>query len=275
MTIKNKSVFITGANRGIGLEVCKKFALEYKYKVYMGSRVLKNAVNIIEELDSPKNIVPVEIDVSDEKSVKNAYDNFLKIKDNDEKLYLFINNAACGLDWVANKSYYKSLEIPTEILESIYRTNVFGAIWTTKYFLPVMEKNSRIVNVASGSGEFWDANALKDFQVGYAPSKSALIMTTKKLAMAVKDKGIYINAVCPNWCKTEKGGENAKYSAAHGAESIIKACFLNKENNIPTGFYFRDGLRIPIDVKPYTFEFLKISIIYAYKKLLKWIFKKS
>ena len=54
----NKSVFITGGNRGIGLELCKKFAFEYNFKVYMGARNLDKAKEAIKILGTANNIIP-------------------------------------------------------------------------------------------------------------------------------------------------------------------------------------------------------------------------
>ena len=242
-----KTVFITGGNRGIGFELCRKFATEYNFKVYMGARDLHKAKESIKEIGS-KNIIPIKIDVEFEESIAEAHKEYLKIKEHDEKLYIFINNAAAQLDWQPNEWHIKTLEIPIELLDRIYRINVFSSILTTRYFVDSMESGGRIVNVTSGSGELWNHDAEKDFQIGYATSKTALMMTTKKLSAAVKDKNIYVNCVCPDWCKTSMGGViDAPKTAEDGANSIIKACFLDVENP-PTGKYFRNGQRIPVDI---------------------------
>lgn len=259
MANKLKTVFITGANRGIGLALCKRF-LHLNWKVYMGVRSPDKAQLALEQLGRPSQVVPVQIDVSDEHSIKQAFEAYNRLKDKTETLDVFINNAGANLDWNADKgTYCKSLEVSSALLETVYKTNVFASIFTLKYFLPAMGRGTRVVNVASGSGEFWDVAANKDFQIGYAPSKSALIMTTKKLAAAVKDEGIYVNAVCPDWCQTNLGGHQATFTAEQGADSVLKACFLNTPHP-PTGCYFRHGKRIPLDVKPYTVEFFKIIV---------------
>lgn len=160
----HNTVFITGGNRGIGLELCKKFAFDYNFKVYMGARDLNKAKEVINSLGAPNNIIPIEIDVEFEDSISNAYKEYLKLKDKDEKLYIFINNAAAQLDWIPCKTHIKTLEIPIDLLDRIYRINVFASILTTRYFSESMEKNSRIVNVVSGSGEFWHPDAEKIFK---------------------------------------------------------------------------------------------------------------
>ena len=242
----HNTVFITGGNRGIGLELCKKFAFDYNFKVYMGSRDLNKAKEVINSLGSPNNIIPIEIDVEFEDSISNAYKEYLKLKDKDEKLYIFINNAAAQLDWIPAKEHIKTLEIPIDLLDRIYRINVFASILTTRYFSESMENTGRILNIGSGAGELYNINANKDMQIGYASSKLALMMVTKKLSAAVKDKNIYVNCVNPGWCKTSMGGNKAPSTAEDGANNIIKACFLDNENP-PNGKYIKFGKVVNID----------------------------
>ncbi|OEJ15971.1 hypothetical protein BFL38_10970 [Brachyspira hampsonii] len=242
-------VFITGGNRGIGLELCKKFAIEYNFKVYMGARDLNKAKEAIKYLSSPSNIIPIEIDVEFEKSIEEAYQEYLKIKDKDEKIYIFINNAGIRLDWFPPNEHIKTLDLKSDDIIRMYKVNTIASILTTKYFINEIEKGGRIVNVSSGNSEFWQPYTEEDVNVGYASSKVALNMITKKLSGAVKDRNIFVNCVCPGWCKTDMGSEFAPTTAEDGANSIIQACFLNEENP-PTGKYFRYGEIIPIDVYP-------------------------
>lgn len=235
-----KTVFITGANRGIGLALVSKFS-DMGYKVYLGTRVYQNGLEAIRFLNNPANIIPVVINVEQEQSIACAYEY---VKSNGDTIDIFINNSAKA-DWIPNVSHIGALEITQEELVSLYKVNVFASILTAQIFLPILNKGARIVNVSSGVGEFCDANADKDFQIGYAPSKSALLMTTKKLATALKPYGIYVNACCPDWCKTDMGGKDATNSIESGAESIIKACFIGEENP-PVGGYFRHGNRVNI-----------------------------
>ena len=242
-----KSVFITGGNKGIGLALCKKFAFDYNFKVYMGSRKLQNAIDVLKSLGNPTNIIPITIDVEFENSILKAYQEFLTKKAKNEKLFIFINNAGMA-DWDSTGAI-KTLEMPIEFLDRMFRVNVFSSIITTKIFSPHIENGGRIVNVSGGSGELWHFNAEKDMQVGYASSKLALLMVTKKLSAAVKNNNIYVNAVCPDWCKTDLAGYDATYTPEYGADSVIQACFLDDEKP-PTGKYFRRGIRIPTDFEP-------------------------
>ncbi len=244
-----KTVLITGATRGIGLELCRIFALELDFKVYMGCRSLEKAKNAIIELGNSVNIIPIVVDVSQEESVKQAFEYYKQIKPKEEKLDILINNAGAQLDWIPNGEYIKTFDIDIELLDKIFRTNVFSHLIMTRTFISEMSEGGRVVNVTSGSGEFWDNNAIMDFQPGYAPSKSAAIMMTKKIAAAALPYKVYVNSCCPGWCRTAMGGDDAETSAYDGAKSILSACFINKKNP-PSGYHYRYGKKIPIDVLP-------------------------
>ena len=261
------NALVTGGNRGIGLELCRLLSEQYGYKVYMACRDRAKAEAAIVD-NNLQNVFPLKIDVSRESSIQIAATRF------HDSLFLLINNAGAQLDWVPNKSHIKSLEADENLLLSIYRINVFASVFMCKYFLPFMEKGGRVVNVSSGSGEFWDPNANLDFQIGYAPSKSALIMTTKKLAAAARDFGVAVNACCPGWCQTAMGGEGAPTSARDGAMSIIKACFLDSESP-PSGGYYRHGTRIPVDVIPHNVieSSNEIPLKEIYMNIIKKIYK--
>lgn len=235
-----KYALVTGGNRGIGFHTCLQLANNWGYTVLLGCRDTAKVPDVANDM-----IHPVLLDVSSESSISRAALTIKSILGN-QKLHLLVNNAGAQLDWIPNVSHIKTLDITEEKLLSIYRVNVFGPIFMVKYFLPMLERGCRIVNVASGSGEFWDSNALKDFQIGYAPSKSALIMSTKKLAAAVEQYGIVVNSCCPGWCRTSMGGANASDLPDDGARSVIQACFLGEESP-PTGGHWRHGERVPIE----------------------------
>ena len=250
MEQKFKTVLITGATRGIGLALCEIFSKGLNFeKIYMGCRSIEQAQKALDSIGNPKNIIPLVIDVADENSVKQAFKTYQKIKESDEKLDILINNAAAQLDWVPNETHIKSFDIDIELLDKIYRTNVFSHLIVTRTFISEMTKGGRVVNVASGSGEFWDPNAFMDFQVGYATSKSAAIMMSKKIAAAAQPYGVFVNSCCPGWCKTSMGGAFADTTPYDGAKSIIATCFLDNENP-PTGQHWRYGKRIMLDVYP-------------------------
>ena len=238
-----KTAFVTGGNRGIGLEICRRL-IDIGFEVYMGARDVQKGIEAYASITTLLNrrIHVIEIDVSDESSIKEAASIC-------PELDVFVNNAGARMDWIPNGPSVKTLEITQEELVEIYKVNVFAPILCAKHFKHLFKPGCRIVNVGSGVGEFWDASAQLDFQIGYAPSKAALLMVTKKMAAALAPIGVYVNAACPNWCRTDMGGKDAPDSASDGALSIVAALFLDASEP-PTGQFFRHGNRIPIEVRP-------------------------
>ena len=251
------SALVTGGNRGIGLEVCRLLSSKYGFKVYMGCRDLHKVSKILRNMRE-LNIIPIQFDISSEEEILKSCQRLLSSLTKGEKLFVVINNAAAALDWKANEFHYKTFEMPYEDLLSMYRINTISHIYIIKNLLCAIESGGRIVNVTSGSGEFSSKDAFSDFQIGYAPSKSAAIMTTKKLAAATQEFGIVVNSCCPGWCKTDMGGWNAVHSASSGAESIIKACFLNLDSP-PTSGHWRHGVRIPIEQELQQSDYMMLS----------------
>jgi NAD(P)-dependent dehydrogenase (short-subunit alcohol dehydrogenase family) len=66
---------------------------------------------------------------------------------------------------------------------------------------------------------------------------------TVQLAVALKPRGIAVNAVCPGWVRTDMGGAEAPRSLQQGADSIL--WLVLKATPDLTGGFWRDGERIP------------------------------
>ena len=77
---------------------------------------------------------------------------------------------------------------------------------------------------------------------GYRLSKAALNALTRIAAAELGGSGIKVNSVCPGWCRTELGGDDAPRTAAEGAASIVWAALLPDDG--PSGGFFRDGERL-------------------------------
>jgi NAD(P)-dependent dehydrogenase (short-subunit alcohol dehydrogenase family) len=170
MQIKGKTAFITGANRGIGLEVCKQLAKEGA-KIIMGVRDPSRAKDQLDDLiNAGIDATVVQIDVSDFDSIHKLTSSQL------ERVDILINNAAV-LDRARNIFSLEDNE-----LEKIIRTNLIGAALLAKHFGAHMKKQGwgRIVNVSSGMGSI--ARGLGEDSPAYRISKVALNALTITLA---------------------------------------------------------------------------------------------
>jgi NAD(P)-dependent dehydrogenase (short-subunit alcohol dehydrogenase family) len=234
---------VTGANRGLGFEVCRQLAAR-GYTVLLSGRDLTKVEAASAELaKSGSSVHALVLDAGDDDSVNAAVDT---IAEKFGRLDVLVNNAGGNFD-TNNLTTTVSMDYVRETLEM----NLIGAWRVTQAMLPLLTKSShaRIVNVSSGAGAFESPIAFGLTKMGgaapaYSISKTALTALTVKLATELKDSGILINAVCPGWTATYAGGEaQGARPVADGAAGIIWAATLPDDG--PTGGFFRDGQLLP------------------------------
>jgi NAD(P)-dependent dehydrogenase (short-subunit alcohol dehydrogenase family) len=209
--MKNKkTALVTGANRGIGFEVVRELA-RLGLRVFLGARNAKAGRAAAEKLKGEGDVIFLEIDVSDQKSIRTASEELSRQSD---RLDVLVNNAGVLLD-----DGKDALAITRDVFENTLRTNTLGPWLVAQAFTPLLKKSRepRIVNVSSSSGQ------LEGGADGWAPcysvSKTALNGVTVQLAAALPE--FAVNSVCPGWVRTEMGGKNATRSVAEGAATIV------------------------------------------------------
>src|SRR6266404_3207848 len=205
-----KTALVTGANKGIGFEVVRQLARQ-NFRVFLGARNAKAGRDAAEKLRSEGAVIFLEIDVSDEKSIRAAAEEFSQQSD---RLDVLVNNAGILLD--EDKS---ALTIAPEIFEKTLRTNTLGPWLVAQAFAPLLKKSRapRIVNVSSSGGQLEDG--ADGWAPGYCVSKTALNGVTVQLAAALPK--FAVNSVCPGWVRTDMGGDNATRSVGEGAATIV------------------------------------------------------
>lgn len=243
MTVK-KTALITGANKGIGFATAKQLA-KLGYHVYIGSRNKIAGQKAVEQLKvlGLNDVSLVEIDVTNEQSVKNAK---LELVAKISKLDVLVNNAG-----IAGVSPQNASEISLDNLHTVYETNFFGVIRVTQQFLELLKKSDepRIVNVTSGLGSLTnhsDPNApyyefFKNWKsTAYCSSKTSLNAFTVMLADEFKGTAFKINSVSPGFAATDLNNFAGTNSPDEVVNAIIKYATL--DNNGPTGkFVGEDG----------------------------------
>ncbi|KAL7907169.1 hypothetical protein GGI35DRAFT_481720 [Trichoderma velutinum] len=173
MGIAKQTVLITGANRGIGLRLCKEF-IARDYNVFGSFRPESRDDSSVAELRNIGANV-IEFDVTDERTIAAAFDSW-----GDEPLDILINNAgAPPLPRMWD-------EVTAEALIDKFRVNAVGSFIVSKAFMPALEKSlsPKIINIASNSGQI---AANKDGKyMAYKVSKAALNQVTKSLGMQME-----------------------------------------------------------------------------------------
>jgi NAD(P)-dependent dehydrogenase (short-subunit alcohol dehydrogenase family) len=223
---------VTGANRGIGLEVCRQLA-ELDYQVVLGSRDIEKGRHAAASLDRADHVTAYQLDVADDRSVLAAA---AWVMAEFGRCDVLVNNAAILYDtWARAES--ADLGIVREALE----TNLFGAWRATIALLPQLKQSTRgrIVNVSSQGGSLARMGAGTP---AYHVSKAALNALTRTLAAELRPAGVLVNAVCPGWTATDMGGGGGRPIAASAA-SVVWAATLADDG--PSGGFFRDGKPVP------------------------------
>jgi NAD(P)-dependent dehydrogenase (short-subunit alcohol dehydrogenase family) len=210
-----ETVFISGANRGIGLSLVKRF-LKGEFHVFAGTRKpSQNLASILEEC--PKKLTIVQLDVTDMNSVLKAAQ---EVAEKTSSLDILINNAGVYLEH--KNAALEELDLTDMHLEKTMDVNVYGPLRMTQQFLPLLQKGNRklIINISSEAGIIGKCWRTREF--AYCMSKAALNMQSKLLQNYLTPKGSKILAVHPGWVRTDMGGKEADISPDESAEGIFK-----------------------------------------------------
>jgi NAD(P)-dependent dehydrogenase (short-subunit alcohol dehydrogenase family) len=180
---------VTGSSSGIGLAASLALA-KNGYLTYATMRNLAKQDSI--QSVAEKEHLPVrtvQLDVTDENSVKNAIQSILS---ESGRIDLLVNNAGYGMTGAIE-------DIGMDEIKSLYETNVFGVIRVTQAVLPIMRKqgSGRIINISSGAGRIGYPGGS-----AYVSSKFALEGLSESMAFEVEQFGIKTVLVEPGFIRT-------------------------------------------------------------------------
>lgn len=234
-----KKVFITGGNRGLGLETAKQLGAKGYFPV-VSVRKSKDGEAAVQTLRTfGIESAFLVMDVSDHKSITDAFQQYVKVH---KSLDVLINNAG-----VLPDRDLKVSESTFEGWNQALSVNVIGAVAVTLTFLPLLKQSSagRIVNVSSVLGSISGAasNPGGHLNSAYGASKAALNMFTVALAKELINTKVKVNSAHPGWIKTEMGGPQATTDIKDGVQTFIDLATL--EDSGPSGKFFHRGKEIP------------------------------
>jgi NAD(P)-dependent dehydrogenase (short-subunit alcohol dehydrogenase family) len=229
----DKVVLITGANRGIGLEIGKQL-LAKDFTVVFTMRNMGIGRPIVNDIRKDyKKAWFHQLDVSEEQSIADVVTYFKEIC---ERLDVLINNAA-----ILHDQNHASVQVSLPDMRETMETNLYGPMMVTRAVIPFLKKSDdpRVINISSTMGQ------LSTMGAGYGAyriSKTALNALTVIQSKELARDGIKVNSMCPGWVKTEMGGPNAIRSLEEGAETAV---WLATSSNVPSGKFFKDKKEIP------------------------------
>lgn len=214
--LKGKCAVITGASRGIGKCIAKKFAKEGANVVINYRNNEEEALKVKKELeDLGSQVLVVKADVSEleqaENLIKEAKKEFGRVD-------ILVNNAGITKDNLI-------IRMKEEDFDSVIKTNLKGAFNCLKAVTPIMlkQKYGKIVNMASVVGVVGNPG-----QVNYCASKAGLIGMTKSLAKEIGSRNITVNAIAPGFIDTDM----TKILSDDQKKKILSQITLNKFGNV-------------------------------------------
>jgi NAD(P)-dependent dehydrogenase (short-subunit alcohol dehydrogenase family) len=183
MTVSSQKVaLVTGAARGIGLAVAKRF-LDEDWRVALLDIEDKLLSESVERLAVPDRTLALNCDVSDASAVASAFDSLGR---RFGRLDALINNAGIAV-------FAPLMETSNADWNRVLEVNLTGPFLCTKAAVPLMrERGGAIVNITSISAV--RASALRS---AYGTSKAGLAHLTKQLAVELALLGIRVNGVAP------------------------------------------------------------------------------
>jgi NAD(P)-dependent dehydrogenase (short-subunit alcohol dehydrogenase family) len=228
MRLSGKTALVTGANRGIGFELCRQLGNEGA-KIIAGVRHQQEETLAGLTADGLQ-VSILSIDTSDRVSVQSALKSL-----GAAPVDILINNAA-----ILDRG--NILTLKDEDLEDVIHTNLVGPMLLAKGLAQGMRsrKWGRIVNVSSGMGAI--SRGLGADSVAYRITKLALNGFTVCLAEALRGTGVLVHSVDPGWVRTAMGGSMAHRTPEEGARSILQAVLLPDRG--PSGLFYRDGRKV-------------------------------
>ena len=216
------NIVITGANRGIGLELTKQYALNHH--VYALCRQSNHDLNLI-----PNVTVIENVDVTNSSSIH------LAVNQCPNEVDLLINNAG-----ILKRVSIDQLD--PSVMNEQWNVNALGPLKVTHAFLNSLSKQSKVILMTSRMGSIADNDSGSHY--GYRMSKAALNMAGKSLSIDLKDRDIYVGIVHPGWVQTDMTGHTGHYSVDKAASQIIDC--INQINELNTGqFWHSNGDQLP------------------------------
>jgi NAD(P)-dependent dehydrogenase (short-subunit alcohol dehydrogenase family) len=198
-----KNAVVTGANRGIGLELTRQL-LDSGYNVHATYRSNKGG---LEHIDSDKLSI-YKLDVRDQMQISNIVQSV-------DKIDLLINNAG-----VADGRWQSISEIDMEHALEVLNVNAVSPVLVTQQSLPKLANGSKVVMMSSLMGSISDCQSGRSY--AYRASKTALNMFSMAMKNELDANGISLLIMHPGWVETDMGGPNAPLSTEESVSGIMQ-----------------------------------------------------
>jgi NAD(P)-dependent dehydrogenase (short-subunit alcohol dehydrogenase family) len=240
---------ITGANKGIGLQIAKDLAA-HGFTVLVGSRNLERGEEAAKSVGADARAL--QLDVTDQASIAAAAE---RIRNEVGRLDVLVNNAGITnagtpgrpMQEVARSGLMNVVSL--DEVRTVWETNVFGVIAVTQAMLPLLRQApaARIVNISSGGGSLTlnadPENSHRRMFGNYSASKSALNAITLAFAVNLDAECIKVNAADPGFTKTDLNNNQGTGTVEEGAREAVRLALLGGDG--PTGTFSNNNGPVP------------------------------
>lgn len=213
MKLEDKTIFVSGSNRGIGRSIVEELLKMKVSKIYAAARNIKDLTDF-----GDARVVPVKLDITDLDLVKKAAEQAQDID-------VLINNAGVA-------TFASVVSGDPDSLRHDMDVNYFGTLSMVRSFVPVLEKRGcgAIANVISIVGLASMAGI-----GGYSASKAALFSATQAMRSELKGKNISVHGIFPGPIDTDmsRDFDAPKTSPQAAAENIIQGIDAGVEDIFP------------------------------------------
>jgi len=204
-SVKDRVIFVTGANRGIGKSIVEEFLGNGARKVYAAARNLESLNPLVSQY--PQQVVPVHVDLNQPETISAAAGLATDVE-------IVVNNAG-----ILKPTNLLSAESVTT-LQTEMEVNVYGLMRVAQAFAPVLKAN--------GGGALVQLNSVASIRnfaelATYSASKAASYSITQALRAVLKDQGTQIVSVHPGPIATDMATDAGFTDVAEPAEVVPQA----------------------------------------------------
>ena len=239
-----KVALVTGANRGLGLEIARQLGRE-GVTLIVSARSTAAAVQASDALTAEGiSSIPLALRIGMEEDYVRVGD---EIDREFGRLDILVNNA--GVDGDAGSSVYTASSASLDDLRYAFEIHFFEVVRLTQTLLPLLRLSDagRIVNMSAVLGSLTiqsqnnDSDSVKSFV--YNSSKTALNAFTVHLAAELKSTPMKVFSAHPGWVKTDHGTQYADLEVSEGARTPV-ALALDRDE-FPTGSFVHEDEHLP------------------------------
>ncbi|WP_034949541.1 SDR family oxidoreductase [Erwinia oleae] len=237
MNVPQRIALVTGANKGIGLEIARQLSWAGVFVIIGARDAARGQEAVAALLTQGLSVQTVSLDLTDHATIAAA-----GISEEYGRLDILINNAGI-VDAQDGPPTLTSADAVRRIME----TNFIGTLAVTQAMLPLLHNSAaaRIVNLSSSLGSltlngdpaspYYSAQLL-----GYNASKAALNMLTVQLTQALRGTRILVNSVSPGYVKTDLNGHSGDITVEEGARLPVEYALLG-QNAVSGQFVAPEG----------------------------------